>query len=326
MDDKLDSRRVRYFMQVIESGSVRGAAEALDMDPSAVSRALSLLESECGARLFERRGRGIEPTDAGQLLAGYLRREWRQKQQLLAQLDSLQKAERGHVDLVAGEGFIDWLMRGSLRDFMGAHPGVTVDLDVASTDEIVRRIIEERAHIGMVFQPPKDERLRSHHAAQTPIVALMHDSHPLARMDRPLTLDDLAPYPGAALHRSFGVRQHIEAAEVSESVRLRTTLTTSSFDAIGRFVMAGLGYALTTWTSLPSRIDRTHLLALPMANPLLSEGKVHVVSRHGRVLPPAAARMLEQIVADFRAKLPPGIGHVPAREGQHPSPAAKAST
>lgn len=311
MDDKLDSRRVRYFMQVIESGSVRGAAEALDMDPSAVSRALSLLESECGARLFERRGRGIEPTDAGQLLAGYLRREWRQKQQLLAQLDSLQKAESGHVDLVAGEGFIDWLMGGSLRDFMGSHPGVTVDLDVASTDEIVRRIIEERAHIGMVFQPPKDERLRSHHAAQTPIVALMHDSHPLARVGRPLALEDLAPFPGAALHRSFGVRQHIEAAEVSESVRLRTTLTTSSFGAIGRFVMAGLGYALTTWTSLPARIDRTHLVALPMANPLLSEGKVHVVSRHGRVLPPAAARMLEQIVADFRAKLPLGIGHVP---------------
>lgn len=308
MDDKLDSRRVRYFMQVIESGSVRGAAEALDMDPSAVSRALSLLESDCGARLFERRGRGIEPTDAGLLLAGYLRREWKQKKQLLAQLDSLQKAERGHIDLVAGEGFIDWLMAGSLRGFMGAHPGVTVDLDVASTDEIVRRVVEERAHIGMVFQPPKDERLRSHHASETPIVALMHDTHPLARMDRPLTLEDLVPYPGAALHRSFGVRQHIEAAEVSENVRLRIALTTSSFGAIGNFVLAGLGYALTTWTSLPSRIDRSRLVALPMANPLLSQGKVHVVSRHGRVLPPAAALMLEQIVADFRTGTPPGAG------------------
>ncbi|MBV8620208.1 MAG: LysR family transcriptional regulator [Curvibacter sp.] len=308
MDDKLDSRRVRYFMQVIESGSVRGAAEALDMDPSAVSRALSLLESDCGARLFERRGRGIEPTDAGLLLAGYLRREWKQKKQLLAQLDSLQKAERGHIDLVAGEGFIDWLMAGSLRGFMGAHPGVTVDLDVASTDEIVRRVVEERAHIGMVFQPPKDERLRSHHASETPIVALMHDTHPLARMDRPLALEDLVPYPGAALHRSFGVRQHIEAAEVSENVRLRIALTTSSFGAIGNFVLAGLGYALTTWTSLPSRIDRSRLVALPMANPLLSQGKVHVVSRHGRVLPPAAALMLEQIVADFRTGTPPGAG------------------
>lgn len=303
MDDKLDSRRVRYFMQVIDSGSVRGAAEQLNMDPSAVSRAIGQLENDCGARLFERRGRGIEPTDAGQLLASYLRRESRQKQQLLAQLDCLQKAERGHIDLVAGEGFIDWLMGNSLREFMSAHPGVTVDLDVASTDEIVQRIVEERAHIGLVFQPPRDERLRSHLAAKTPIIALMHESHPLARTDRPLSLEDLAPYPGAALHRSFGVRQHIEAAEISENVRLRTTLTTSSFGAVGRFVMAGLGYALTTWTSLPDRVDRSHLVALPMVNPLLSQGAVHVVSRHGRVLPPAAALMLRQILVDFRSDL-----------------------
>ena len=69
MDDKLETRRLRYFMQVLESGSVRGAAEVLDMDPSAVSRAVGILETECGTRLLERRGRGVAPTDAGELLA-----------------------------------------------------------------------------------------------------------------------------------------------------------------------------------------------------------------------------------------------------------------
>ena len=44
MDDKLDTRRARYFMQVIDSGSVRGAAEVLGMDASAVSRAIGALD------------------------------------------------------------------------------------------------------------------------------------------------------------------------------------------------------------------------------------------------------------------------------------------
>ena len=306
MDAPLDTRRVRYFLQVLECGSIRGAAEVLDMDPSAVSRAIGVLERDCSARLLERRGRGVVPTDAGELLASHVRREHVQRQQLLARIDSLQKAERGHIDIIAGEGFIDWLMRHSLRTFLTAHPKVTVDLEVGSTDEIVHKIVEERAHLGMVFQPPSDDRLRAHHAYAAPIQAFVLDSHPLARLKRPLLLADLAPYPGAALHRSFGVRQHIEAAQVGEGVRLHTVLTTTSFNALGRFVLSGLGYALSTWMSLPGK-ERAHVVSLPLKNPLLSQGRAQIVSRHGRLLPPAATRLLQQIVADIQRPAGPAV-------------------
>ncbi len=305
MEDKLETRRLRYFMQVLESGSVRGAAEVLDMDPSAVSRAIGLLETECGTRLLERRGRGVVPTDAGELLAGYLRRQQSQKQHLLAQMDSIRKVERGHIDIVAGEGFVDWLMRNSLRTFMRAHPKITIALDVGSSDEIVKRIVDERAHIGMLFQPPKDERLRSHHSHPQPIETLVLKTHPLALLDRPLKLADLTPYPGATLHRSFGVRQHIEAAEISEGVRLNALLTTSSFSALGHFVAAGLGYALSTRLSLPAHLDTSEISALPMKNPLLYQGRTHIISRHGRVLAPAATELLRQIVSDTVASSGP---------------------
>lgn len=303
LDERLDSRRLRYFMQVLESGSVRGAAEVLDMDPSAVSRAIGVLERDCGAALFERRGRGVSPTDAGQLLALYLRRQQSQKQQLLAQLDSIRKVERGHIDLVAGEGFVDWLMRNSLQSFMRAHPGITVALEVGSSDEIVRRVLDERAHIGMLFQPPKDERLRSHLSLPQPIVALVPAGHPLAAIGRPLRLADLLPYPGATLHRGFGVRQHIEAAEIGEGVRLGHLLTTSSFSALGYFVHAGLGYALTTRMSLPPHLATGAVVTLSMKNPLLHQGRTHVVSRNGRMLAPAANELLRRIVADMGSGL-----------------------
>lgn len=315
MDDKLETRRMRYFMQVIESGSVRGAAEALDMDPSAVSRAIGILEDECGTRLFERRGRGVVPTDAGLLLAGYVRRQHAQKQSLLAQMDSIRKVERGHVDIVAGEGFVEWLMRHSLSSFMASHPKISVNLDVGSTDEIVQRVVEERAHIGLLVLPHKDERLRSHCAHAHPIQALVLASHPLAKIGRPLTLTDLLPYAGAMLHPSFGIRQHIEAAEISEGVRLNTLLTTSSFGAIGHFAAAGLGYALGTRLSLPAHLDTPDLIALPMRNPLLHNGRSQVVSRHGRVLSPAAAELLRVIVQDIGGPL--GIG---AESTRRPAP------
>jgi DNA-binding transcriptional LysR family regulator len=300
MDTKLETRSLRYFMQVMDSGSVRGAADALGMDASAVSRSLSLLERDCGTQLFERRGRGIVPTEAGQLLAAYLRRQQSEKRNLLARMENIRKIESGHIDIVSGEGYVDWLMRKSLRRFMRMRPKITMSFDIGSTDQIVQSIVEERAHIGVLFNPPKDDRLRSHHSYPQPISALVLPSHPLAKLDRPLKLEDLAPYPGAALHSSFGIRQHVQAAEISEGIRLNVTFTTSSFDAIGHFVTAGLGYAFVSRLAL-APADAAKVTALPMKNPLLHRGRTHVVSRHGRLLPAAAAELLKAIIADMKA-------------------------
>ena len=302
-NDGLDLRRLRYFMQVMENGSVRGAAESLGMDPSAVSRAIGALEADCGLALLERRGRGVVPSDAGRLLADYAQQQSAQQQRLLAQFASIQKVERGHVDLIAGEGFVDWLMHLGLRRFMTAHPGITVDLTVGSTEDIVRAVAEERAQIGLAFQPPQDERLRLHHAHPHPIQALVPATHPLARLDRPLELADLLPYPGAALHHAYGVRQHVEAAEISEGVRLNIVFTTSSFKALNHFVAAGLGYALSSVP--PEAAAGAPVVALPLRNPLLSQGSVVAVSREGRALPLAAATLLKVIVQDMEAVAAP---------------------
>lgn len=248
-DSQLDMRRGRYFLQVVESGSVRGAAEVLGMDASALSRAIGALEQDCGISLLTRHGRGVVPTDAGELLVSYLRRQSKQKQYLLTQFDSIQRMER--------------------------------------------------AHIGLVFQPPRDDRLRTHHACAQPIMAQVHASHPLTRLGRPLMLADLLPYPGASLHASFGVRQYVEAAELDEGVRLRNTLITSSFGALAHFVASGLGYTLGLQVALPAWLDRSQVQSLPMQSPLLSQGRIHVISRHGHMLPRAAATLLHRIVTDI---------------------------
>ncbi len=297
--DKLEARRLRYFMQVIEVGSVRGAAGALGMDASAVSRAMSLLEAECGARLFERRGRGIIPTDAGQLLAGYVRRQHSEKQSLLAQFDSIRKVETGHVELVTGEGYINWLMRRPLSRFMRTHPRIAIDLRIESSDGIVERVLDERAHIGILFNPPRNEQFHSHYSWPHPIQTLVLRTHPLAQVDTPLRLSDLLPYAGATLHHDFGLRQHIQAAELSEGTKLTFSFTTTSFDALGHFVLAGHGYSLVSRLPM-TPADAAKVISLPMKSSLLHRGRSHIITRQGRTLPPAAAELLRIIVGDMK--------------------------
>jgi DNA-binding transcriptional LysR family regulator len=298
MQELFDSRRVHYFQQIVASGSVRAAAEQLGIEPSAVSRAVALLEKECGMILLERRGRGVVPTDAGRLLATYARRQLDVQATFFAEVDSLRNASRGHVDLVLGEGMLDLFFDPLIAEYVRGHPNVTLALNVASTADSIALILEDKVEMGVVFQPPHDVRLRSHHStASAPIQAIMHRSHPLARMDRPLQLSDLLDYPGAAMLDTFGVRQHIQAAEISEQVQLRNVLTTSSFKVLWQFARAGLGYALTTASALvTSRINMPDVVALPMANPILNRTSMHVMTRVGRHLSPTVHSLVDHFV------------------------------
>lgn len=296
MDEKLDSRRSQYFMQVIRTGSVRGAAEVLNMDPSAISRAVAALEVDCGIALLERRGRGVVATEAGLVLAAHLKRRQNNEEHFFAEIDGLRHAERGHVDLLVGEGFIELLIANVLRDYWRTYPQVTLDIDVARTTEIAQRIIDGSAYIGMVFEPPADARLHTHYSRPEPLRAIVRRDHPLTRLRDPLTLADLMPYPGATMQEGFGVRQHVQAAEISEQVRLRNVLTTSSFKALWQFAATGIGYALMPTVAIAGDLDSHELVALPMQNVLLNQGGLHVVSRAGRPISPAARALLEHIV------------------------------
>ena len=67
----LDPRRLQVLSAVVEAGSVTAAAAILGYTPSAISQSIAALERETGSMLFEKAGRGIRPTQAGRLLAGY---------------------------------------------------------------------------------------------------------------------------------------------------------------------------------------------------------------------------------------------------------------
>jgi DNA-binding transcriptional LysR family regulator len=296
MEDMLDRKRALCLLQIIETGSVRGAAEALELDPSVVSRAVAKLEEDTGLTLLERRGRGVVVTDAGRMIALFARRQQDLHDTLVAEVNSLKNAQRGHIELVFGEGFVDLVFEPVLREFLVAHPDVTYNIRVAGTEETVRCILEDVAHIGLVFQPPNDERLRSHYSRLAPIRVHVRKDHPLARRRSALTLTDLAPHQGAALVESFGVRKHVQAAELNEHVTLKPMLVTNSFKVLWEFATMGLGYIMTPRSVALHGAQVADLVSLPLANPILNNSRIHVITRAGRPLSPVASTLLRHIV------------------------------
>ncbi|CAG2152922.1 hypothetical protein LMG31506_04703 [Cupriavidus yeoncheonensis] len=296
MEEVLDRKRALCLLRIIETGSVRGAAEVLELDPSAVSRAVAKLEEDTGLTLLERRGRGVVVTDSGRMIARFARRQQDLHDTFLAEVNSLKSAQRGHIELVLGEGFIDLVFEPVLREFLVAHPDATYNIRVAGTEEAVRCIREDVAHIGLVFQPPNDEFLRSHYSRLAPIRVHVRKDHALARRRSALMLADLAPHQGAAMVESFGVRKHVQAAELDEHVTLKRMLVTNSFKVLWEFAARGLGYIMTPGLVALEGAQFAALVSLPLANPILNNSRIHVITRAGRPLSPVASTLLRRIV------------------------------
>ena len=91
----LQDTALRYFLEVVRSGSLAVASERLHVAASAISRQISGLEQALDTVLFERQPRGMVPTPAGEILAAHARRSSMDADRVLEDLDALRGARQG---------------------------------------------------------------------------------------------------------------------------------------------------------------------------------------------------------------------------------------
>ncbi len=286
-----DSRCI-YLYEAVMRGTIRAAAERLGIAPSAVSRQISLLEEELGAVLVERNRSGVVPTEAGRLMIDYFRQHAAHRYDMMAKIEALRGLQKGSVSVVCGEGFADNMITGPVKEFHQDHPGISISLEIAGTTEIMRRVTEDEAEIGLVYYAPADALIVSRRSATQPMYAIVGPGNPL-RQAAHTTLRDLQSWPIALLEGVYGIRQIIEDAEREDRVRLHPTLTTNLISVLASFVANDQGVTLLPPFSVSAALKSGELHAVPVRNAALQNAEVQLITRAGRHLSPAANRFLQ---------------------------------
>jgi DNA-binding transcriptional LysR family regulator len=130
----IDMDLLRSFVTIIEVKSFTRAAERLLRTQSAISLQMKRLEEQLGCRLFERGGRGVEPTEAGTLLLGFARRILAANDELVGRM--AEPLVEGRVRLGVPEGFATDQLTPVLARFGRAFPRVQMEVRTALTGDV----------------------------------------------------------------------------------------------------------------------------------------------------------------------------------------------
>lgn len=295
----VQDRRILYFFEAVRLGSVRAAADSLNVAPSAVSRHITQLEQELTTPLMERHRRGVKPTEAGEKVLEYYRQRLAQQEVLWDSLRSLRGLQSGSVTLSVGEGFIDALA-AALTKFSNLYPQIELHVNVCGSNELIRQVVEDESHIGLVFNPAADPKIRAHVKKNQPLQIIVAPDHPLASNKTPISIKGLDRYRLALPGPSFGIRQILSLAEIKIGTTLVPTLTCNNIAMLRRIALEG-GVTLLPAFVIENELNAGLLVALPLEQDVFNSPEAQLITRLGRQLSVGGTRLVAMLVQDMAA-------------------------
>lgn len=293
-------RILRYIDAVARAGSIRKAAEQLNVVSSAVNRRILDIEEQIGTQLFERQARGVRLTAAGELFVAYTRKQLADYDRTLSEIEDLRSVRRGEVKIAAIEGMAAEFLPRVICQFQKDHPKIRFTTFICGREEVYQYLKEFRADIGLVFNPSPDPEIRQLIDVEQRLCAFVAPDHPLTERDR-VSLSDCTAYPLALPDRSLGGRALLDEFLARRSLRLEPALESNSFEMMRNFARKSGGVCFQIQIGMPPSHLPGGMRALPLADRGLRRGRLVLGMEHSRALPVPSAVFVEYLKQELSA-------------------------
>jgi molybdate transport repressor ModE-like protein len=281
-----DSTRLRLLVEIERAGSVSGAARAIGIGQPTASEHLRTLEGAAGQRLVERNGRGSRLTEAGRVLASHAAQALAVLQAGEEQLHRLAGLEIGTIHVGASTTPGVYLLPDTLGCFRRAHPNVTVEVEIASTGEILKRLLAGRIQLALVGEGDVDDRVELQPFLGDEIVGVAKPGL-LSLRDGAVTAAALSAETMLVREADSSTRRIGERELLAASVHAPRVWELDSTEAIKRAAREGLGYAFLSRYAVAEEVERGELQSFRIAGRPPLERKLSVARLAGRPLSPS---------------------------------------
>jgi DNA-binding transcriptional LysR family regulator len=289
-------RLLTYVDAVARHGSIRKAADALNVASSALNRRILDLELDLGSALFERLPRGVRLTAAGEVFLAYARQAISELKAVQSQVEQLRGLVRGQVGVAAVESVAGELLPAAITQFQAAHRNVRFNVRVGAPEELASALIADQVDLILTHYPPPKKNVAIIVAAKQALCALMSADHPLAGRDD-LRLRDCLAYPLALGDASLAGRALIEQVLAQASFGLDPRLISNSVEAMKAFARMNRGVCFQFRKPGKAPVPPGDMIAIPLIDAPFLQARLFLATRRGRVLPVAAAAFVELLEA-----------------------------
>lgn len=286
----LVATRIHYFQLVARLGSIRQAAQALNVAPSSVSRILRQLEDELGTSLFERVRQRLKLTSAGELMLYHARLSLSQLNRACSEINDLHGLHRGTVSVAVIESVSRGVMPQALQEFWQRHPAITVDVRVMGSQQAANAVAEGECDLAVVFDIRVPRNVRRIAIVSLPLgVLALPESHFAEKKE--LKLFDLAGERVILSDSSLTLGTWIEEAFSRSFIDLTQRARTNSIGLMVDLAKRNLGTVLQTRVGIEQEIADGALKFVPLRDAKLNPRKLMLLSRSEKEMSDAASAL-----------------------------------
>ncbi len=292
-------RHIRYFLAVAEHRNFTRAAEALHVSQPTLSQQIRQLEDVLRTQLLDRSGRHVQLTDAGVAWMRYAKLALQDLDAGVRAIHDVSELNRGSLRLALTPTFAAYLVAPLMDRFHGLHPGITIDIQELTQDQIEAQIADDRLDAGIAFEPVHSADIESEPLFRETLSLVVGRGHARATRRKPLSAQDFARERLVLLNKAFATRRHIDEYCMQNRIRPQVAIEASSIGAIVEIVRRG-----QLATVLPDRIAREHaeLHYVPLEPPLPARTVVLLQRKDGyrTAASKAFVQALKEVVEVFR--------------------------
>jgi DNA-binding transcriptional LysR family regulator len=292
----MDIRQLRYFLAIANEGQITRAAKQLNMEQPPLSRQLKLMEQELGVLLFDRSGKQLQLTHAGELLRQKAERLLVQFNETVTEVKELDAGIQGKLSIGAVVSCIS-LLPERIRMFRQTYPRVT--FKIREGDHfLLGEQLENRSIELVVTRLPFEsaqgsERYASMPLPSDPFVAVIPSSWNRDAERQTMTMRELAGYPFITLKtdKTTGMHDRVLQEFKQDALEPQIICECSSVAITVALVAAGLGATILPKSVMTSfAIPDIQMIAIPNAG---FQTDVGIVWLKDRYLSKSARRFME---------------------------------
>jgi DNA-binding transcriptional LysR family regulator len=294
--------QLEAFTQVAAHRSFSKAAEVLYLTQPSVTARIQTLERELGEELFERNGRSVKLTDAGETFLVYAEKALKDVQEGRDALEALRHAEFGNLRIGSALTISTYVLPRILKIFRSHYPGVDVSVRTGRSEQVLDMLLQDEVQVGLVraLVHPEVEAI---HLYDDEVVLVTDHNHPFAK-SRTARIEEVSRQPLIFYDRGSSYYGLVHGIFRDAGLVPTHALQLDSLEATKKMVEEGLGIAIVPRVSVERELKLGILVEIEITGAPRVKRQIALIYRKNRKHARTVVAFVETLHNMYRFDLP----------------------